>query len=759
MPIKKFLLVALAGLLATILIGFGADTDSKLINGRFEDGLTAWLATGDVHLETNEPLAGRISARIGPKAGSLVQRIETGSGNHLTLTATILAQPTNGFVLAVRFLDKNGREAMKVDSLSDIMPDKKDSHKFGYYMKAHPLTKWVEVVIAKNSPEGSVAIDEVGLKMADENAAAATSTCDLDQAMQPFWQGKTIYNEAVLMLSDNGKPATGQLMFLPRRIISVQDYGLATNYINGTDYRVDGRTLTCTASSRMAQIRDEDLLKGELKWNQVGGKQVMVTYEHDDVWNYQLPVYLGDNLPGTMRKLQAHAPLRIVAFGDSITHGIGASRLSHIEPFLPPWAELFAHRLQTIYHDPDVQVFNSAQSGADAYWARTMAARMVSSLNPDLVIIAFGQNDFWSYPANDFSNNIAGVIKTVRANNPATEFLLVSTMRFDPAYTTKTNYWNRVGEYEARLKSMAGPVVQLVDMTAMTECLYAAKKPRDFLNDPLHPNDYLARWYAQCLVAALDPASAVSMSPGIRGKKGIGHFYHNAPEIVDMLGCNWYYNWTPRPFKGEEVIRAQYVPMIWNGWGIDAGLRAAMESGATTLLGFNEPDNKTEGDMTVAEAASLWPKLMATGMRLGSPATKTGSPWLDDFMAEAKKKNLRVDILCLHWYGDITRPNAVQELRDYLQSYWNRYHLPIWLTEFSGCNFDWHLRKATVEDNATFATAACAMLEQLPFVERYAWFGDKWMPNDEIYPTVGLYDAEAHKLTSVGVAYRKACRH
>jgi hypothetical protein len=25
------------------------------------------------------------------------------------------------------------------------------------------------------------------------------------------------------------------------------------------------------------------------------------------------------------------------------------------------------------------------------------------------------------------------------------------------------------------------------------------------LNDPLHPNDFLARWYAQSLVAALDP--------------------------------------------------------------------------------------------------------------------------------------------------------------------------------------------------------------------------------------------------------------
>jgi hypothetical protein len=225
------------------------------------------------------------------------------------------------------------------------------------------------------------------------------------------------------------------------------------------------------------------------------------------------------------------------------------------------------------------------------------------------------------------------------------------------------------------------------------------------------------------------------------------------------LECNWYYNWTPAVYKGDEKIRAPYVPMIWNGRAIDARLKDAKGSGATTLLGFNEPDNKTQGNMTVAEAVSLWPKLMATGMRLGSPATQTAAPWLDEFMAEAKKKNLRVDILCLHWYGDITKPDAVQTLRSYLQGYWDRYHLPIWLTEFSGGDFKGHLRKALVEDNAAFATAASTMLEKLPFVERYAWFGDKWIPRDEFYPTVGLYDAAARKLTPVGEAYRKVVSH
>src|SRR5438270_9920190 len=96
-----------------------------------------------------------------------------------------------------------------------------------------------------------------------------------------------------------------------------------------------------------------------------------------------------------MKKLKARAPLNVVAYGDSITHGVGESRLSHIPPFLPPWPELVVRRLKTIYQDDHIRFYNSAQSGATSKWGKEYAERMVSSLNPDLVLIAFGQNDFW----------------------------------------------------------------------------------------------------------------------------------------------------------------------------------------------------------------------------------------------------------------------------------------------------------------------------------------------------------------------------
>jgi lysophospholipase L1-like esterase len=485
-----------------------ANFSTNLVNGSFEDGLKGWQAKGDVQLETNAPLEGKASLRIGPGAGSVSQRVHVGNGEHLWVSVAVKSEPTNTAVLIVRYLDKNGHELMQLNSATDIKPgDKVKPGTIGFYMKEHPLTADVEVIISKNHAGGYVLADQIEFVAYHDNSPELKPACDLDQYFQPFWQGKTVHNETVLMFSENGQPATGLLMFNPSRIISVRNYGLTTNYTEGKDYTLAGRNLICTPASNLTRVKDADLKKGEFNWNEMLGKQVVVTYEHDDAWAGPVQSFVGDSLPNTMKKLRNHAPLRVVAYGDSITHGVGTSRVMHIPPYMPPYPELFTARLKQIYHDNDIQLFNSAQSGATSDWGARMAGRMVATLNPDLVTIAFGQNDFWGTSADTFANNISSILQTARSKNPHAEFLLVSTLRFDPAYTTNTVYWKSVGEYEAKLKAMAGPGVQFVDLTAISEAVYAAKKPKDCLNDPLHPNDFLARWYAQSLVAALDPAA------------------------------------------------------------------------------------------------------------------------------------------------------------------------------------------------------------------------------------------------------------
>jgi hypothetical protein len=244
-------------------------------------------------------------------------------------------------------------------------------------------------------------------------------------------------------------------------------------------------------------------------------------------------------------------------------------------------------------------------------------------------------------------------------------------------------------------------------------------------------------------------------------KKGVGHWATGEkrnsldPRVIDELGCGWFYNWRPFMMPGEEKVAAQFVPMIWDESNVtDEYLAAVKAGGYAALLGFNEPDSKGQADMTVADAIELWPKLMDTGLRLGSPGTTQGAPWLDEFMAECAERDYRVDFICLHWYGDITKPDAVENVRRYVTRYWEKYRLPIWLTEYSGADWKWNQRPpVTWEMNARFARESVAMLESLPFVERYAWFSTS--KTRGIYATVGLYET-ADEVTIVGEAYRDA---
>ena len=53
-------------------------------------------------------------------------------------------------------------------------------------------------------------------------------------------------------------------------------------------------------------------------------------------------------------------------------------------------------------------------------------------------------------------------------------------------------------------------------------------------------------------------------------------------------------------------------------------------------------------------------------------------------MTGARARGYRVNFITVHWYGgDFSTGPAVQQLESYLQAIYDRYHLPIWLTEFA----------------------------------------------------------------------------
>jgi len=255
------------------------------------------------------------------------------------------------------------------------------------------------------------------------------------------------------------------------------------------------------------------------------------------------------------------------------------------------------------------------------------------------------------------------------------------------------------------------------------------------------------------------PRKPAPPPPASTAKKGVAAWaFTGAGKALAQSGASWYYTWSASPAVG--VSRAggpRFVPLIWGAANVTAGTLSQVRGEGPDLLSFNEPDMSGQANMSPAQALSLWPQLMATGLRLGSPAVATGGAtpggWLDQFMSGAAARGYRVNFITLHWYGsDFATGPAVSQLESYLQAVHARYHKPIWLTEFALANFGGSPQTPSRPQQAAFLTAATAMLQRLGYVQRYAWFGLEATPTDG---SMGLFRS-GPAVTTVGRAFEAA---
>jgi hypothetical protein len=136
------------------------------------------------------------------------------------------------------------------------------------------------------------------------------------------------------------------------------------------------------------------------------------------------------------------------------------------------------------------------------------------------------------------------------------------------------------------------------------------------------------------------------------GWRGLGMCPQFHCQDATTLDVSWFYTWhSDHPCPGLTSV--PWVPMIFNAAHAKDAARLK-GSGADALLGFNEPDCANQGNVTVEEALDLWPQLMATGLRLGSPApasfTNGTFTWLKQFVDGVKLRGLRLDFLAVHFY-------------------------------------------------------------------------------------------------------------
>lgn len=215
------------------------------------------------------------------------------------------------------------------------------------------------------------------------------------------------------------------------------------------------------------------------------------------------------------------------------------------------------------------------------------------------------------------------------------------------------------------------------------------------------------------------------------------------------LDPDWWYDWGSGTSSTQD---AEYVAMRHHEYsgGWDSLNRDWWANGVSHLLGWNEPDKSDQANLTVSEAISYWAPLSATGLRLGAPAVSDGGRgWLYDFIDQADAAGLRVDYVPIHYYwcyGDNGNPaGAANQLYTFLRDVHNRTGRPVWVTEWNngakwtGCD------DPSYTQNRDVVEAMMNIMDETPWVERYAIYSKvEWMRQTH-------YDEGG--LTPMGVMY------
>ncbi|MFD0673518.1 SGNH/GDSL hydrolase family protein [Cohnella sp. GCM10027633] len=339
--------------------------------------------------------------------------------------------------------------------------------------------------------------------------------------LRGFWLGDTMYDESLLMTAaEREAVAEACLLFEPITILEVRSARRDSVYEEGQDWVFEDGKLKLTPDSRIPVMTLEEMYpleheEGKTMPKLGGGyvlyregsylhdRQIVVTYTHaQDAWQGPKPRYAGESLRRTLAKLRQGEPLRIVAYGDSITVGANASGWSGAPPYSPIWPEQLQLLLEAHYRT-SISLTNRSLGGADSKWGADNAAEAASE-RPDLALIAFGMNDGAGEGVDPdvYEANIRAIVESFRRANPLVECILVGTTLANP----ETFFLNRQPEYMPCLERIAAERegTAAADMTGVHRELLRGKRFADMTGNHInHPNDYLSRCYAQFVAGML----------------------------------------------------------------------------------------------------------------------------------------------------------------------------------------------------------------------------------------------------------------
>ncbi len=358
--------------------------------------------------------------------------------------------------------------------------------------------------------------------LALEVAPLAGWTHDWAQRAEPLRSGPLVYREACMPMTTNrASEVTPPLLYPARRIVEVLHNGTGARLLEGRDWVLrDGRLVLPPGTRAPVQVEHEFFVRqpkpGEVAASAakpqpqsvvlVEGtwyheRQLEVTYEPASR-EWTVPAQRGslDSLPRLKRRLAAKAPVRVILFGDSISFGGNASKVQGGWPYQPCFGELVAWELER-RTGSRVTFMNHSRGGAGAAYGASQAASQVGWFKPDVVLVGFGMNDRRPERQKTFRADMEKIIDTIRATSPETEFVVVTPMQNNPKQPDKGE---AIWSIRDETLKISRPGLAFADVTVVERELLKYKNYLDFSgNGANHPNDFIHRIYAQCILEVL----------------------------------------------------------------------------------------------------------------------------------------------------------------------------------------------------------------------------------------------------------------
>ena len=366
-------------------------------------------------------------------------------------------------------------------------------------------------------------LDSIKAYYSDLTKTSQKELENFDELLTPYWEGNTVYEESVMVLTDeDGNIAPISLTYPIDKIIKVTDAVKSIEYVEGMDYSLNnGKLAICDGTSIPVTHYDEyyfdnndDNLTSRKAMTDGSGRytffiegtywhyrQILVTYEHSGEWKGDIPYGQSYKLPKTMEKLENGEELNIVVNGLSTTTGCNCSSKINAQPFLPNWADLTVSALKSKFNNDNITMTNTAVGGTLAAWGLKNVQENIIDYAPDLVFIEFGLNDA---VLSAFRDNMAAMVAKIKEALPNCEIVLVQSPLANPDvrghYAHQDSYVNVLSQIA---NSYEGIVV--ANVGAVHDYFLSIKEYRDMTgNNVNHYNDFIERAYAQVILKVFD---------------------------------------------------------------------------------------------------------------------------------------------------------------------------------------------------------------------------------------------------------------